>query len=193
MPNDNKTWQSMGRVYNFWDVLWLNMGEHIFTCCKMKKQRKTESNFSGLNTHCLHVAILAGNYLGLCVKPIQYIMMTSSNGNILRVTGHLYGEFTGRGEFPTHGPVTRSFNVFFDLRLNKWLSKQSWGWWFEMLARPLWRHRNVCPGLISEMWSACFLQEKTLTLLLQEPDYLEITTLMLWLLTSWLLHIARRQ
>ena len=25
-------------------------------------------------------------------------------------------------------PVTRSFDVFFDLRLNKQLSKQSWGW-----------------------------------------------------------------
>ena len=40
-------------------------------------------------------------------------------------------------------PVTRSFDVFFDLRLNKRLSKQSWGWWFETLSRPLWRHRNV--------------------------------------------------
>ena len=35
------------------------------------------------------------------------------------------------GEFPTQRPVTRSFHVFFDLRLNKLLSKQSWGWWFE--------------------------------------------------------------
>ena len=30
------------------------------------------------------------------------------------------------GEFPTQRPVTRSFGVFFDLRLNKRLSKQSW-------------------------------------------------------------------
>ena len=44
---------------------------------------------------------------------------------------------------PTRRPVTRSFDVFFDLGLNKWLSKQSWGWWFEMPSRPLWRHRNV--------------------------------------------------
>ena len=29
------------------------------------------------------------------------------------------------GEFPTQRPVTRNFGVFFDLRLNKWLSKQS--------------------------------------------------------------------
>ena len=46
------------------------------------------------------------------------------------------------GEFPTQMPVTRSFDVFFDLRLNKRSSKQCWGWWFETLSRPLWRHRN---------------------------------------------------
>ena len=72
-------------------------------------------------------------------------MMTSSNGNIFRVTGPLCGEFTGPGEFHTQRPVTRSFDVFFDLRLNKPLSKQSWGWWFQTLSRSLWRHRNVMP------------------------------------------------
>ena len=46
------------------------------------------------------------------------------------------------GEFPTQRPVTRSFDVYFDLRPNKWLSKQSWGWWFETLSCSLWRHRN---------------------------------------------------
>ena len=141
-------------------------------------------------------------------------MMTSSNGNIFRVTGHLCGEFTGhrwhddvikwkhfprywpfvrgihrspvnpphkgqwRGallftlicaringwvnnckagdlkrnrahydvivmEFPTQRSVTRNFDVFFDLRLNKPLSKQWWGCWFETPSSPLWRHRNV--------------------------------------------------
>ena len=47
------------------------------------------------------------------------------------------------GEFPAQRPVTWSFDVFFDLRPNKRLSKQSWGWWFEAPFRPLWRHRNV--------------------------------------------------
>ena len=47
------------------------------------------------------------------------------------------------GEFPTQRPVTRSFGVFFDLRLKQRSSKQWWGWWFETLSRPLWRHRNV--------------------------------------------------
>ena len=39
------------------------------------------------------------------------------------------------GEFPAQRPVTRGFDVFFDLRLNNRLSKQSWGWWFETLSR----------------------------------------------------------
>ena len=47
------------------------------------------------------------------------------------------------GEFPSQKPVTQSFDVFFDLRLNKMLSKQSWGWWFETLSRSLWRQCNV--------------------------------------------------
>ena len=46
------------------------------------------------------------------------------------------------GEFPAQRPVTRSFDVFFDLSLNKRLSKQSWGWWFEKPSCPLWRHCN---------------------------------------------------
>ena len=76
------------------------------------------------------------------------IMMTSSNGNIFRVTGPLCGEFTGPGEFPTQRPVTRSFNVSFDLRLYKWLSKQPWGWWFETLSWSIWRHCNdICHQL----------------------------------------------
>ena len=57
-----------------------------------------------------------------CTGNMAY-MMTSSNGNIFRVTGHLCGEFTGPGEFPAQRPVTRSFDVFIDLRLNKRLSK----------------------------------------------------------------------
>ena len=50
-------------------------------------------------------------------------MMTTSNGNIFRVTCPLCGEF------PSQRPETRSFDVFFDLHLNKLLSKQSWGWY----------------------------------------------------------------
>ena len=76
-------------------------------------------------------------------QKMAKIMMTSSNGNIFRVTGPLCGEFTGPGEFPTQRPVTRSFDVFFDVRLNKRLSKQPWGWWFETPSWSLWRQCNV--------------------------------------------------
>ena len=46
------------------------------------------------------------------------------------------------GEFPSQRPVTRSLDVFFDLRLDKRWSKQSWGWWFKTASSWLWRHCN---------------------------------------------------
>ena len=46
------------------------------------------------------------------------------------------------GEFPAQRPVTRSFDVLFDLRLNKRLSQQSWGWWSQTPSHLLWRHCN---------------------------------------------------
>ena len=65
-------------------------------------------------------------------------MMTSSNGNIVRVTGILCWEF------PSQCPVTRSFGeVLFDLRLNQQLSKQWRNRWLETQRRSLWRHCNV--------------------------------------------------
>ena len=71
---------------------------------------------------------------------VPQAMMTSSNGNIFRVTGPLNSPVTG--EFPSQRPMTRSFDVLFDLRLNKRLTKQSWGWWCETPSRSLWRYCN---------------------------------------------------
>ena len=70
-------------------------------------------------------------------------MMASSNGNIFRVTGICAGNSPVPGEFPTQRPVTRSFDVFSDLRPNKRFSKNWWGWWFETPSHPLWRHCNA--------------------------------------------------
>ena len=75
------------------------------------------------------------------------------------------------GDFPARRPVTRSFDVFFDLRLNKRLSKQWWGWWFETPSRSVWRHRNdktqwnICQHmckviLISISGMFCYLLQK---------------------------------
>ena len=69
------------------------------------------------------------------------ILITSSNGNIFHVIGPLWGESTG-DQFPSQRPVAWSFNVFFDLRQNKQLSKESRCRWFEMPSHLLWRHCN---------------------------------------------------
>ena len=53
------------------------------------------------------------------------------------------GNSPAPGEFSAQRPVTWNFDVFFDLRPNKLLSKRSWGRWFEMPLCPLWRHCNV--------------------------------------------------
>ena len=45
---------------------------------------------------------------------------------------------------PTQRPVTRSLDVFFDLRLKKRLSKSSRLWSFKTPSRSLWRHCNHC-------------------------------------------------
>ena len=65
-------------------------------------------------------------------------MMMSSNGNIFRVTGGI----------PSQRPVSRTFDVFFDLRLTKRLSKHSRCRWFETQSRSLWRHCNACRRLL---------------------------------------------
>ena len=49
-------------------------------------------------------------------------------------------------EFHEQRPVTRRFDVFFYLRLNKRLNTQWCNGWFETTSRPLWRH---CIGLVS--------------------------------------------
>ena len=48
-------------------------------------------------------------------------------------------------------PVTQSFDVFFDLRLNKRLSKPSRRWWFSTPSRTLWRHCN-CKSRVISSW-----------------------------------------
>ena len=74
--------------------------------------------------------------------------MASSNGNTFRVTGPLCGSSPITGEFTPQRPVKRSFDVFFGMRLNKRLSEQPWGGWFETPPLSLWHHCN------DNMWRA---------------------------------------
>ena len=55
------------------------------------------------------------------------------------------------GEFPAQRPMTRSFDVFFDLQL----SKQSWGWWFEMPSCSLWFQCNGVAEGLANIWDVC--------------------------------------
>ena len=92
---------------------------------------------------CQRFAILGGLYYGLVQIGFTHIMMTSSNGNISASLALCAGNSPDIGEFPAQKPMTRSFDVSFDLRMNKRLSKHSWCWWFETPSRTLWRHCNV--------------------------------------------------
>ena len=51
-------------------------------------------------------------------------VMTSSNEIFSALLALCVGNSPVTGEFPTQRPVTQSFDVFSDLRLNKRLSKQ---------------------------------------------------------------------
>ena len=91
-------------------------------------------------------------WLGSNHSKIKHGIMTSSNGNIFRVTGPLCGESTDHRGFPSQ---RRSFVVFFDRRLNKRLSKQRRRQWLETPSCSLWRHWNgICAyfvGCISHL------------------------------------------
>ena len=78
--------------------------------------------------------------------------MTSSNGNIFHLLALCEGNSPITGEFPSQRPVMHSFDVFFDLHLNKQLSKPPRRRWFEMPSCPLWCH---CNAAIKPVLGAC--------------------------------------
>ena len=115
---------------------------------------KTNSRFSRLSISVcfIHIFISRMTFKLYFVLPFPIdttltlsncVMMTSSNGIIFRYTCPLCGEFTGHQWIPRTKASDAELWFFFDLRLNKRLSKQSWGWWFETPSRPLWRQSNV--------------------------------------------------
>ena len=63
-------------------------------------------------------------------------IITSSKGNIFALLAICAWNSPVPGEVPAQRPVTRSFDVLF-------------GWWFDTLSRPLWRHCNGNCSIIS--------------------------------------------
>ena len=84
-----------------------------------------------------------------CLVPS---MMTSSDGNISRVTGPLWEESTDHRWIP-HGKASNAelWCLFLDVRLKKRLSLQSRCWWFETPWRSLWHHCNE-EGFYHWLW-----------------------------------------
>ena len=84
-----------------------------------------------------------------CLLEQRHIWVTTSHDDVIKMETFsallaiCAGNSPVPGEFPVQRPVRWSFDVFFDLRLNKRLSKQSGGWWFDTPSRQLWGHRNV--------------------------------------------------
>ena len=97
-------------------------------------ERHQISRHCGRATGCK----LWGNCLRCNALHFMKFMMTSFSALLTLCAGNL----PVKVEFPSQRPVARSFDVFFDLCLNKQLNKQSRHRWFETQLRSLWRHCN---------------------------------------------------
>ena len=87
----------------------------------------------------------------------------------------LHDDVIKRKHFPRYWSFVRgihrspqSFDVFFDLCLNKRLSKQLWGWWFETPSGSLWRHYNgpfnaPSTHVSSQLWRVVLFLEHSQT------------------------------
>ena len=103
--------------------------------------------------------------------------MTSSNGNIFCVTGPLCGEFTAHGEFPTQRPVTRSFDVFFDVHwINVWVNNRETG---DLKYHPALNDVIVMQYLVFPNF--CFLNTKSWWCI----SMMRTCIFLFWLITQW--------
>ena len=118
---------SLQLTYNQWDVLAIGGGQFHRNCSRYHSIQ---------NVWKLHI----WKYGHISQGPMTWWRHQMKTFSALLTI--CVGNSPVSGEFPAQRPVTRSFKVLFDLRLNKRLSKQSWGWWFETLPCPLWRHCN---------------------------------------------------
>ena len=105
---------------------------------------------------CVVFCIILSWHCGLSL--LQFVFMLARWRHQMETFSVLLALFVGNspvtGEFPSQRPVTRSFDDFFDMRLNKRLSKQPKRRWFQMPSRSLWRQCNVYPrGIVVSVCS----------------------------------------
>ena len=116
-------------------IAWPNVDWSSVKSCDIHLRAVSQEIFT---TSVLDMSLTVTNFQIAVMSTRDQCMMTSSDDNISLCAGNS----PIIGEFPSQRPVTRTFDVFFDLRLNKWLSKQSWDWWFGMPLRSLWCRCN---------------------------------------------------
>ena len=120
----------------------LSLGFSWYDLSEISNKRTTHAKYAFVNVVCETPTILLSSWCyngDVCdihllhrnhdtLLPNMSSMMTSSNGNIFRATGHLCGEFTGPGEFPIQRPVTRSFDFsLICVWINGWVSNREAG------------------------------------------------------------------
>ena len=98
------------------------------------------------------------------------------------------GNSPGSGELPAQRPVTWSFDVFFDPRLDGRLSKHSWGWWLETPLCPLWRQSNGEKCTWVGPWKSGCLLIWFCYQLITKPD--NKTATLAWPSSTWLFLFA---
>ena len=112
-----------------------------------------EKHYQVLPTQMVPISALA-NGLNVQVRDMSISWWHHQMETLSALPAICSGNSPVTGEFPAQRPATRSFDVFFDLRPNKRLSKQWWGWWFETPLWPLWRQCIVKYQLyISVHWA----------------------------------------
>ena len=136
---------------------------------RMKYAIRASRNIPNPQKTCMHspatVRSAAGNSSQEYTNPantipweVKWSMMTSSNGNIFRVTGLLCGEFTGHRWIPRTKASDAELWCFLWSALDKRLNKKRHRW-FETQSRSLWRHCNV---YLKSVWLTEKLTQKEL-------------------------------
>ena len=116
---------------------------NVVEICIYEKQDTFIVHCPYIKIYC--IGLLHPEHSRLIISNTIFVMITASNGKkkVSALLALCAGNSPVTSEFPAQRPMTRSFDVFSDLRLNKRLRKQSWGWWFEAPSCWLWRHCNI--------------------------------------------------
>ena len=100
-------------------VIWIKKRTKIYLKMLSAKCRSLSSGLIVITTNKISIWVVL-----LCINYTWWRQMKTLSALLTLCAGN--SPITG--EFPAQRPVTRSFDIFFDMRLNKRLSKQGWGW-----------------------------------------------------------------